>query len=93
MSYVKVVCGHLNLDAKRLIRFFNKSSEKMNLNVREFCPELCVWEKFSIAVMGDLLGYQNLNFLSGRTSVSGTYCISVHSWGLYCWKLCTDIDH
>jgi hypothetical protein len=33
--------------------------------------ELCVCEKFSIAIMGDLLGFQNLNFLCGRTLCLG----------------------
>jgi hypothetical protein len=39
--------------------------------VREFYTELCVSEKFSLAVMGDLLGFQKLNFLCGKTLCVG----------------------
>ena len=39
--------------------------------MREFYTELRVWEKFSPAVMGDLLRFQKLNFLCGRTMCLG----------------------
>jgi hypothetical protein len=57
---------------------------------------LCV-RKFNL-VIGVSLEFQKLNFLHGRTLCLGTslslkHCIPDHCWGLYWWKLYTEMDH
>lgn len=62
-----------------------------------YARTLCVG-KFKFALMGISLGFQKLNFLHGRTLCLGTslslkHCIPDHCWGLYWWKLYTEMDH